>query len=147
MTRLETHILGYMPSTLSQFYKRYTDICRFIIIGGTATVVHFTVALIGHHLFGLTPLWANFVAFSVAFNVTYFGNYFWAFEADTAHKRALPKSLMVSLIGFLLSQLIVWVLTNILSVPFHITLIAAVTLVPVVTFSLNKLWVFKGSPV
>lgn len=143
MTSVETYILNLIPQPLGAFYHRYTDLCRFIIIGGTATIVHFVTALFAHHGFGLSPLWSNFIAFCVAFNATYFGNYFWAFEADTQHRDSLPKSLTVSIIGLILSQFIVWSLTEYLGFAFHITLICAVLLVPLVTFSLNKFWVFK----
>lgn len=143
MPHLEEQILKFIPAPIEAFYRAYSDICRFIIIGGIATIVHYAVALTGYHVVGLSPLWANFMAFCAAFNVTYLGNYFWAFEADTDHKQSLPKSLAVSITGLLLSQLIVWSLTEKLGFPFHLTLIAAVMLVPMVTFSLNRFWVFR----
>jgi len=143
MTSLEVKILKWIPRPLGRLYENYTDVCRFIIVGGLATFVHYSVALLTHHLFGLSPLWANFLAFLIAFNVTYIGNYFWAFEADSDHKTSLPKSLAVSVTGLALSQIIVWGLTERLAFPFHLTLIFAVTLVPMVTFSLNRFWVFK----
>ena len=143
MPSVETYILNLLPQALGQFYNRYTDICRFIIIGGVATVIHYLTALLMYHGFGLSPLWSNFLAFCVAFNATYLGNYFWAFEADVQHRKSLPKSLTVSLTGLALSQFIVWGLTEYLSFAFHITLICAVMLVPMVTFSLNRFWVFK----
>lgn len=142
MARLEAYILSWLPQFLEQPYLKHRDIFRFIIIGGLATVVHYTTALATHHVLGLSPLWANFIAFCTAFNVTYIGNYFWVFDADTQHKSALPKSLTVSLTGLLFSQVIVWTLTEKFGAPFHLTLIAAVMLVPVLTFSLNRFWVF-----
>lgn len=143
MRHAESYLLKLSPKPLADFYVRYIDICRYIIIGGIATVVHFCTALIIHHVFGLSPLWSNFIAFCVAFNATYFGNYFWTFESDAKHSESLPKSLTVSLFGLSLSQVIVWSLTDYLDFPFHITLICAVILVPIVTFTLNRFWVFK----
>jgi len=140
----ENYILERLPVPIGHIYRRHSAIFRFIIIGGLATIVHYVTALGGYHLFGLSPLWANFMAFCVAFNVTYIGNYFWVFEADTDHKKSLVKSLVVSLTGLALSQFIVWVLTEKAGAPFHITLIAAVMLVPMVTFSLNRFWVFRS---
>lgn len=142
MVNLEAHILRWLPRPIARLYHAQRDIIRFIIIGGLATIVHYISALIAHHILGLSPLWANFIAFCTAFNVTYIGNYFWVFEADTDHRSSLPKSLTVSLTGLLISQTIVWTLTEKLSAPFHLTLIAAVTLVPLVTFTLNRFWVF-----
>ena len=143
MTSLEVKILKWIPRPLGRLYEDYTDVCRFIIVGGLATFVHYIVALTVYGGFNVPPLWANFIAFIIAFNVTYFGHYFWVFESDNAHRSSLPKSLTVSLIGLALSQIIVWGLTERLAFPFHLTLIIAVTLVPMVTFSLNRLWVFK----
>lgn len=145
MTSVETHILNWLPAPLENTYRRHSAIFRFIIIGGIATVVHYIMALCAHHIFGLSPLWSNFIAFCTAFNVTYIGNYFWVFEANTDHKTSFAKSLTVSLSGLLLSQIIIWVLTETLGAAFHITLIIAVMFVPMVTFTLNRLWVFKSN--
>lgn len=144
MTLLEVQILKWAPQPLRRFYETYVDICRFIIIGGLATLVHYVAALTAYGVFNVPPLWANFIAFIIAFNVTYLGHYFWVFKSENSHRSSLPKSLSVSLTGLMLSQLIVWGLTEKLDFPFHFTLIAAVTLVPIVTFSLNRFWVFKA---
>ncbi len=144
MTRVENHILRILPDFAQKIYRRHMDIFRFIIIGGLATIIHYIAALFTHHIFGFTPLWANFIAFCIAFNATYIGNYFWVFQAATDHKTSFMKSAVVSLTGLALSQVIVWILTEKGGLSFHITLIIAVMLVPMVTFSLNRFWVFKA---
>lgn len=143
MTQAELKILSLMPRLLSDFYTARIDMCRFIIVGGLATIVHFTAALSLHHGLGLSPLWSNFMAFCIAFSVTYVGNYFWAFESSANHITSSLKSLVVSLIGLCVSQLIVWALTEIAHVPFYLTLFVAIMIVPFITFSLNRYWVFK----
>jgi putative flippase GtrA len=143
MTAVETYILRWLPRGFEQIYRHHSDVFRFIIIGGLATVAHYIIALSVHHILGAPPLWANFIAFCGAFNVTYIGNYFWVFGANTAHKKSLPKSLIVSVTGLCLSQFIVWGLTEKLGAPFHLTLIIAVMFVPLVTFTLNRFWVFE----
>lgn len=143
MTKAELKLLELAPRALRGFYTSYLDICRFIIVGGIATCVHFSLALSLHHFAGLTPLWANFFAFCTAFIVTYLGNYFWAFESSTDHISASLKSLSVSVTGLCLSQLIVWGLTEKAGCPFYLTLFASLLIVPIVTFSLNRYWVFR----
>jgi len=143
MVGFETYILRWLPQPVERIYIKHRDIFRFIIIGGLATVVHYVTALITHYVVGLSPLWANFIAFCAAFNVTYIGNYFWVFKADTKHKTALPKSLTVSLTGLSVGQIIIWALTEKLGTAFHLTLIAVIMLVPILTFTLNRFWVFE----
>lgn len=143
MTRAELKILSRMPPLLSAFYTARLDLCRFIIVGGVATIVHFIAALTLHHAIGFSPLWSNFIAFCTAFSVTYLGNYFWAFESRANHISASLKSLCVSITGLCVSQFIVWSLTEIVQLPFHLTLFAAIMIVPFITFSLNRYWVFK----
>ena len=143
MTQAELKILSHMPQLLSEFYRARLAVCRFIIVGGLATVVHFIAALSLYHGVGLTPLWSNFSAFFIAFSVTYLGNYFWAFESSTDHVAASIKSLMVSLTGLCVSPSIVWTLTEKAQLPFYLTLVVAIMLVPFITFSLNRYWVFK----
>ena len=143
MTQAELKVLEMTPRPLREFYESHLDICRFIIVGGLATAVHFVTALSLHHFIALAPLWANFAAFCVAFCVTYIGNYFWSFESSANHLSASLKSLAVSVTGLCVSQLIVWVLTEKAQCPFYLTLFAALLIVPFITFSLNRYWVFK----
>ena len=143
MTQAELKILSLMPRLLSDFYAARIDLCRFIMVGGLATVVHFIAALSLHHGLEISPLWSNFMAFCTAFSVTYVGNYFWAFESSANHITSSLKSLIVSLTGLCVSQFIVWALTEIARAPFYLTLFVAIMIVPIITFSLNRYWVFK----
>lgn len=143
MTQAELKFLNLMPLRLRAVYEAHLDICRFIIVGGAATLVHFTAALAVHHIFHASPLWSNFLAFCMAFIVTYLGNYFWAFESRAGHVGAGLKSLCVSLTGLGISQFIVWGLADQAGLPFYLSLCAALMIVPIVTFSLNRYWVFR----
>ena len=121
------------------------QLLRFGAIGVVSTVVHVIVALILHHLFGVSPLWSNAGAFFTAWMISYAGNWVWTFEANTTHAHSAPRYLVVALGGFALNQLIVFVATTWLNWPFWLALIPVVMIVPSIGFVASRYWAYRQS--
>jgi len=61
----------------------------FLIIGALASIVNFILVFIIVHLGLAKPLVANFFAFLIAFNISYFGHRFLTFSTTTlSHTKA-----------------------------------------------------------
>ena len=120
---------------------------RFGLIGIAATIVHVVVALLMHDGFGLSPLWANAVAFLTAWTVSYAGNWIWTFGARTTHDYSVPRYFIVALCGFCLNQLIVFVTTGLWGWPFWAALIPVVVIVPLVGFIASRYWAYRQTEV
>ena len=116
---------------------------RFCVIGVASTVTHFLVAVIMVEFAGLPVLWANAVAFAIAFLVSYSGNHRWTFALDGGHGRFLPRFVATQLAGFGLNQAIVWLIAIRLGADYRLGLAAALVIVPVVTFLISRLWAFS----
>jgi putative flippase GtrA len=67
--------------------KLFRQIPKFFAVGGGATAVHVAAALAFNGLAGVTPLWANVLAFLVASGVSYLGNWFWTFDGASRRGR------------------------------------------------------------
>jgi len=112
------------------------------MVGVAATMTHVAVALTLHEGVGLTALTANFLAFATAVMVSYLGNHRWTFSRQGQHDRYLPRFVIVALTSMILNQLIVYGLVDLGRWSYRMALMVVVFAVPLITFTLNRLWVF-----
>jgi len=126
--------------------KTARQVGAFIIVGISATVTHFTVGLLVFYVLplGLTALWTNFVAFCVAFLVTYFGNALLVFPETRLGAASFFRFLSVSLVSLGLNQIIVYVLVERFAVPYWQALIVVLIVIPPATYFGMKYWGVRG---
>jgi putative flippase GtrA len=127
---------------LSRLEAPATQIVRFAIVGGGATLIHLGSALALNGFLGLSPLRANFCAFLVAFAFSYSGNFIWTFEGASAHVAALPRFLMLQITLFAINQAMVYVAVDLWGWPFFAALIPVVTILPAGAFLASRFWAF-----
>ncbi|HRF45765.1 MAG TPA: GtrA family protein [Candidatus Competibacteraceae bacterium] len=123
--------------------KTANQFLRFAIIGGTATVTHIITALALNEILGLPALTANFLAFTTAVLVSYWGNHSWTFSRQGQHDHYLPRFVVVALTGMVLNQIIVYTMVDLGHWSYRLALAIVVFMVPLITFTLNRLWVFE----
>lgn len=126
--------------------KALREIFAFGVVGVSATVTHFTVGIVVFYVLplGLTALWANFIAFCVAFFVTYFGNALFVFPETRLGPASFVRFLSVSLFSLGLNQGIVFVLVNLMALPYWQALIAVLIVVPPTTYLGMKYFGVRG---
>jgi putative flippase GtrA len=125
--------------------KLVREVGAFIVVGVASTITHYAVAMaIFYGLeMGWGALWTNFVAFCVAFMVTYFGNALFVFPETRLGPRSFFRFLAVSLLSLSLNQGIIYVLVEIQKMPYWQALIIALMIVPMVSFLTLKFWGVK----
>lgn len=124
---------------------------RFGVVGLVATAVHVGFFVLLIEWLTVRPLSANVVAFCIAVLVSYLGNFHWTFRADaqTLDKDdcrqpiIFLKFAVVAVTGLLLNTLAVYMVMEVLQLPYGYALIVMVGLVPIVVFLLNKFWAFR----
>lgn len=126
--------------------KALREVSAFVVVGFLATVTHYAVGVTVFYAldWGLGVLTVNFVAFSVAFLVTYFGNAIFVFPGTRLGPRSFLRFLAVSLVSLALNQGIVYVLVDLAGIPYWQALIAVLLVVPPATFLSLKFWGIKG---
>ena len=117
----------------------------FLIIGGLAAFVNFILVLITVHLGLAKPLIANFFAFLIAFNVSYFGHRFLTFSMTTqSHTKAAAQFFINALIGLVLNEIIYSALLHLLHMQYLVALFITMGLVAIYTFVVSKFLIFKA---
>ena len=123
-----------------------TELFCFLIVGASAFLVHFGVVTLWLVPGGMAPLWANVLAFLIAFMVSYFGHRHLTFRAGhVMHMRALPRFFFVSCLGFVINEALYFILLNFTMLDYRVALFIVLAAVATLTFALGKLWAFAGN--
>jgi putative flippase GtrA len=126
-------------SILSEVFTAF----KFSIVGIAATTLHLLIALSLVTYYGIYPLLANFSAFLCAFMVSFLGNFHWTFHVAIDQRIALAKFFAVTLVAFVVNNLLLMVLLRVISLPKQWAVVVAAMVVPLVTFMSSRLWVFN----
>ena len=115
---------------------------RFGLVGLSATLVHLTVAWIANQWAGFGAYTANGIGFLMAFAFSYLGHFYWTFARQSQHQRSLARFLVVAGFGYAITNVIVWLVTDILGRPFEWALLGILLVVPPTTWLISRLWAF-----
>lgn len=115
---------------------------RYVLMGGLATGVHFGLLAVMVEVWGVDPGVAAAAGAVGGALAAYLGNRRLTFSSTAAHRRALPRFLIVAASGALVSGSLVWSGTALLGVHYLVLQILATALVLVAGFEMNRHWTF-----
>jgi putative flippase GtrA len=122
----------------------FFQIMRFGVIGTVAAAIHFSIVVSLVEISLMSPLIANVIAFLFAFQVSYWGHRHWTFRGTTTqHQVAIPRLLLVATSNLIANQIIFFVFLELFKLPYMLALFFTLTILPVVTFTLGKWWIFR----
>lgn len=124
----------------------FGQLLRFGITGGFVTALGAGIYWVTATFFGVAPLLANVLAYAVAVGIGYFLHSRWSFKGHGKRgnlRRTTSRFFIVSLVSFSLNSLFVWVLTGLLDGPTWWPVVPMLFVTPLVTFVLNRRWVFS----
>lgn len=113
------------------------------MVGLASTGTHFVVLALFYQGLGVGILYSTFIAYSVAFMLSYIAHYHYTFRSDGDHRTAILKFLVSSGIGLLWNLLIMYLLVEKFAVNYVIAFIFMAAVVAMNTFILGKIWVFS----
>ena len=128
-----------------QRLRRLPQLLQFVLVGGSAAATHLAVVGLLVSLGGMPPLWANVLAFLVAFVVSYNGHALLTFSA--AQARGWPvvaKFFAVACLSFVANEALYYIALNWLHWHYFWSLAIVLVLVAAGTFVLGKFWAFKS---
>ncbi len=116
----------------------------FGVIGILATLTHYFVALGSSYVIPYIYL-ANLIGYLCAVGVSYFGHGLITFKV-ALNRRLLGKFTLVSVLTFLTSEVVLYILINIYMQPKEISFAVVALTIPVISFVINKFFVFTHNP-
>ncbi|WP_299490970.1 GtrA family protein [uncultured Shewanella sp.] len=113
---------------------------RFALVGGMATLVHLSLSrFILFYQDNLPELTVNSVAFFIAFFISFLGHRHFTFKTNGS----IIKFLSVSLLGFLINNSLLFYIVHSQFLTGWDAIFLSTLSVPILTYVLAKLWVFK----
>jgi len=123
------------------------EIVRFGLVGLCATAVHFLVLLFAVERLAIPASPANGLAFVSAVSVTYAGQSLWVFRDRSRQGTGQIARFALSLaIGVVANMAIMALAVHVLGLGYRAGFAIGVVVVPLLSFFVNKLWVFQGDP-
>jgi putative flippase GtrA len=119
-----------------------TKLLRFCAVGVLATALHLSVSFVALNFADLTVWGANLFGFLVAAVFSYLGHYHFSFASERIHRAAIARFCVTTLTAYLANIVSVWLLINYFSLEDSIALIIGISVMPIVTFTLSRLWVY-----
>ncbi len=114
----------------------------FGIVGVAATLTHYLMALGCHEGMGLNLYLANLLGYVTAMAVSFCGHGWLTFRVELT-RATLRRFVIASVSTFLASELLLWALETGTDLSHRITLSIVVVSVPILSFTLNKFWVYR----
>lgn len=122
--------------------KLLLQIFKFIMVGGLAFVIDYLTLILCKEVFNLNVLVSAAIAFTVSVIFNYILSIKWVFDVDKSksEKKNFIIFIVFSIIGLLLTELIMWIGTDILKVNYLLVKIIATAIVMVFNFITRKLF-------
>ncbi|RIJ43103.1 GtrA family protein [Pontibacter oryzae] len=127
------------------FQNLFFKFFKFGVVGFSGLVLDFGVTFLAKEVLRWNKYVANSLGFLLASASNYYLNRIWTFHSsDPEIGWQFSKFLIVALIGLLLNNLIIYLLTDRLRLNFYIAKFCAIVLVFFWNFSINYLYTFTG---
>lgn len=125
--------------------KLFTQIMRFGFVGGTAFVIDFAILWILTDIGNINYLASNCISFSVSVIYNYILSTLWVFDIKEGnHKvKEIIAFILLSAAGLGLSQLLMWLAVDIMSINYLLSKIGATGIVMVYNFVTRKVLLEK----
>ncbi len=120
------------------------QVFTFGVVGVIATATHYLVALLLTDLVEITVLISNILGYCAAVSVSIFGHSTFTYRKAIT-RTVVRRFIVVSLSTLMASEVILFVLVSQMGVHHRIALAVVVATIPIITFFLNKFWVYTAS--
>ena len=125
--------------------KLLVQIFKFGIVGGIATIIDWIVYYIVYKFLHVNPLIANILSFLVSVIYNYSASVKWVFDVNKnkSKKKMFVEFITFSVIGLLITELLLHIGINILNMNAMLTKVIATLIVMVFNFITRKIFLEK----
>lgn len=129
-----------LSNLMAKFHFR--EVIAFGFVGGLATVTHYVCAIISNELLSIELYLANIIGYLCAVGVSFIGHSKLTFQQNM-NQALFRRFCIMSVATFALSELLLCYLESGLMLPTRIVMLIVVVTIPVISYLLNKFWVFQ----
>jgi putative flippase GtrA len=119
------------------------QIRNFLIVGGVAFFIDYSILFGMTSILGINYLIANCISFTISMIVNYILNLKFVFKADDNNINNFLKFIIIAILGLIINQIVMWVLTTNIGVYYLTSKIVATLLVMIWNFIMRKIFLEK----
>jgi putative flippase GtrA len=116
-------------------------VARFGLVGLLSALVYATISA-GSHYFIRNMMVATVVGQIASTTVSYLGHVHFSFGVHPQHRIFLSRFLFVVGVAFAMNIASTWFLSSIVPVPYQLSILVVMVLIPLVTYLASRFWVF-----
>ncbi len=122
--------------------KLFAQIFKFGIVGGLAFVVDFAVLTFCVEVLNLSEAIGTALGFTISVIFNYILSIFWVFDVnkEKSQKKNFVLFIVLSIIGLLITELIMWLGSKVMGIDYRIVKIIATAIVMVFNFITRKIF-------
>ena len=125
--------------------KLFSQIFKFVIVGGIATLIDWIIFYLLCKFLNINPLISHPISFSLSTIYNYFASVKWVFDVnkDKSKKRLFIEFIGFSIVGLLISELLIYVFVDVLSLNEMLSKIMSTAIVMIFNFVTRKIFLEK----
>ena len=129
-------------SLLKSQSKLFQQIFKFGIVGGIAFIIDYGIMVISKELLGFSILLSAGLGFTISVIFNYIASIKWVFDVNKEkdEKKNFVLFIIFSVIGLILTEVIMFIGTDIININYLIVKIAATAIVMVFNFITRKMF-------
>lgn len=122
--------------------KLLVQIFRFGIVGGLAFVIDYAILILGREVIHLPILVSSAIAFSISVIFNYILSILWVFDVNKEkdEKKNFIIFILLSIVGLILTEIIMYIGTDMVHIHYLIVKIIATAIVMVFNFITRKMF-------
>ena len=126
--------------------KLFKQFMKFGVVGAIAFVIDYGLMVLLTELFGINYLISATISFTVSVIFNYFASMRYVFQhkEGMSRKREFIIFVVLSVIGLLINNLLMWIGTGLIGITYLITKIFATVVVTVYNFITRKIFLDAG---
>jgi putative flippase GtrA len=122
----------------------FRRLVRYGLSGAASTVTHFSTLVLLAEGLHVWPVAASMAGFTASIVTSYVLQKLWVFRSDVGHRVAGLRFLAVTAVAFGLNAGIVWTGVEALGFPYGYVQVVALSVIPLVNYSINSRWTFRN---
>lgn len=125
--------------------KLLLQIFRFLVVGGIAFIIDYSIMVFCKEILHFSVLLSAFFGFTISVIYNYIASVKWVFDVNKDNNKTKNFVLFIifSVIGLLLTELIMWFGTDVINISYLIVKIVATTIVMIFNFVTRKIFLEK----
>lgn len=121
------------------------QIIRFISVGAIATMIQYILLIVLVEFLFIDPVIASAIGFALSAIFNYLANYYLTFSSKEPHTTAGLKFSAVATIGLMLNTFCMYLIIDILALPYLYAQVLSTIIVLFWNFFINRYWTYKAA--